>query len=168
MLPMARKVERGTMSAAIAEDDMGESAGGLDLRVAKIESDVTHVRSSVANIEIDLRDMRKSIDHRFEATNGEFKAVRAEMSTGFQAVHAGIEGIRAEMRAMRGDFSAGLQNARAEATAESTEIRGRLDRLWDRVSGLQIMVISLATGVILVTQGSQAYRAALEWLSHLR
>jgi hypothetical protein len=171
------------MSAAVAEDDMEESAGGLDLRVAKIESDVAHISSSVANTEIDLRDMRKSMDQRFEATHCEFKAVRAEMSAEFKAVRAemsagfgalraemsaGFEALRAEMSAMRSDFSAGLQMARAEAKEESKEIRGRLDRLWDRVSHLQIVVVIIAMEVLLVTRGSQTYRAVLEWLSHLR
>jgi hypothetical protein len=107
------------MSAAVAEDYMEEGAGALDLRVTKIESDLAHVSSSVANIEIDLRDMRKSMDQRFEAANGEFKAVRAEMSVEFRAVRTKMS---TEFKAVRAEMSAGFESVRAEMAAGRAEI----------------------------------------------
>ena len=76
------------MSAAIAEAYMGDGVAQLESRVAKVEAGVEYIGSRVSNIEIDLRDMRKSMDQRFDGVSAEFKAIRAEMREEFRALRA--------------------------------------------------------------------------------
>ena len=178
------------MSAAREVFEMEESAAQLGPRVAKVEAEVTYISSRVTNIEIDLRDMRKSMDQKFDATSGEFKTLRAEMKVESNALRDEMRAFRTEMsadfkafrsemsaefKAFRSEMSAEFKAVRAEAKEESTQIRGRLDRLWDRVdrltdkvTHLQIAFLVMAAVVLFLTKGAQSLQVFLQWLSHFR
>lgn len=38
----------------------------LESRVARIEADVSQINTRLGNVEVDLRDLRTSMDHKFE------------------------------------------------------------------------------------------------------
>ncbi|HEX8755944.1 MAG TPA: hypothetical protein VF745_06375 [Steroidobacteraceae bacterium] len=186
------------MSAVIAEVHMEEGVAQLEPRIAKIESDVGYISSRVANIEIDLRDMRKSMDQRFDATFGEFKQIRAEINTEFKSVRAEMaaesKSVRADMAAefksVRADMAAEFNSfradmatefkavrtgskeesmaIRAEAKKESSELHGKIEQLWRRISSLQLMIMLLGIEVLLVTKGSQVYQLIFQWLPHFK
>lgn len=162
----------------VVEEDMAR----LEPRVAKLEADVAYIGSRVSNIEIDLREMRKSTEDGFDATKAEFKEIRAEMSAEFKGLRAEMsaefKAVRAEMcaefKAVRGEISAGFDKLGEEFRAGRTEakeglngVRVKLDRLWDRVTTLQLMVVILTIGGVLVTKGSQVYQTIWQWLTHL-
>ncbi len=50
----------------------------LESRVARLESDVSFIRSAIADIKIDLRQMRNEISSLDLRTQEEFKAVRKQ------------------------------------------------------------------------------------------
>ena len=166
---------------------MEEGVAQLEPRIAKIESDVGYISSRVANIEVDLRDMRKSMDQRFDATAGEFKQIRAEMNTEFKSVRtemvAEFKSVRTEMAAefksVRTEMAAGFGDVhaeskkesraiRAEAKEESRQVHGKLDQLCHRISSLQLMIMLIGIEVLLVTKGSQLYQLIFQWLSHFK
>jgi uncharacterized protein YPO0396 len=137
---------------------MGDSVVQLEPRVAKIEAAVAYISSRVANMEIDLRDMRKSMDQKFDTTNGELRGIRAEMSTEFKAMRGEMS---TEFKAMRGEMSAEFKAMRGEANEESTDVR-------DRLSSLRLLIVVLAIAMILATKGSESYHTIVQWLSHFK
>ncbi|MGC8519290.1 MAG: hypothetical protein ACP5P4_12310 [Steroidobacteraceae bacterium] len=104
---------------ATAAYDMTDS---LDVRVARLESDVAHIGADISDLKIDLRQMREELStHRSEThagfkaldarvtsfqaeVNGEFKAVRYEMQQEFKSVRCemqtGFSAVHAEMAAL--------------------------------------------------------------------
>jgi hypothetical protein len=153
------------MSAVVAEDHMGDSVAQLEPRVAKVEAGVEYIVSRVSNIEIDLRDMRKSMDQRFQGVGAEFNAVRAEMREEFETVRAEMRGEFKTFRAeMREEFTA----ARAETSAGFRALRADFKQESDRVTRLQLITVIMGIEVLLVTKGSQMFQALWAWLSHFR
>jgi len=161
---------------------MEEDVARLEPRVARLEADVANIGSRVSNIEIDLRDMRKSMEHGFDATKAEFKGIRAEMGAEFKAVRAEMSvefksvraEIGAELKAFRGEVGSGFEKLREEISAgravtkeEFNKVSTKIDHLSDRITILQLVVVTLTIGGVLVAKGSQVLQTALQWLSHL-
>ena len=144
---------------------MAEGVAQLEPRVAKIEADVAYISSRVANVEIDLRDLRKSMDARFDATSAELRTIRADMSSEFKSIRADMS---SEFKALREDMTGEFRTIRTEMKEDSKDNRTRLDRLGERVWSLQIMVVILGIAVVLVTKGSQSLQAIWQWLSHVK
>ena len=58
---------------------MEESLGSLDRRVAVLEANTGSMKESIGRIEVDLRDMRKSVDQRFEALDRKLDSFHQEL-----------------------------------------------------------------------------------------
>jgi len=155
---------------------MGDSVAQLESRVAKVEAGVEYIVSRVSSIEIDLRDMRKSMDQRFEGIGAEFKAVRAEMRDEFKTFRAEIrEEFRAaraetsdEFKTFRAEIREEFRAARAETSAEFRALRADFKQESDRVTRLQLITVIMGIEVLLVTKGSQMFQTLWAWLSHFR
>jgi len=72
------------------------TGGGMETRVAKLESDVDHIKNDVAEIKSDVRDMKKdvqSIKENIAEMRGENKALAAEMRGANEALAAEMRGL---------------------------------------------------------------------------
>jgi hypothetical protein len=54
----------GQGTRAREEFSMDEDVTGLEPRVARIEGEVVQINSRLADVEVDLRDLRKSMDQK--------------------------------------------------------------------------------------------------------
>jgi hypothetical protein len=74
------------------EPPMEESVERLEPRVARLESDVAHILSSSEDIKIELRELRKSTDAKFDVVHGKLDAFRAEFTGKTDGVHKDLTG----------------------------------------------------------------------------
>lgn len=157
--PMAadRVVWRGltcaldTLMLALREElPMEDDIARLEPRVARIEADVSQLNARVANVEVDLRDFRKSMDHRLEVMDGKFdhrlEVLTATMAEGFRAIDARFEKMDARMDArfekmdarfesMDGKLAEGLKVMDGKLTEGLKAIDGKLDRMDTKFEG---------------------------------
>lgn len=56
---------------------------GMEPRIAKLESDVGHVRENIADIKVDMRSIRDKMDTHFYITWGGIIALAGLMAKGF-------------------------------------------------------------------------------------
>ncbi len=124
--------------------DHGDSR--LESRVARIEADVANVRERISIVEVDLRDLRKSVDGLRDSTTAEFRSVRAEMASEFKAVRAEMAG---EFKAIRTEMASEFGSVRSE------------------MSTLKIMIILIAIEV-LATGWPRLYQDISGILWHLK
>ena len=103
----------------------------LDSRVARLESDVSFIRTDVADIKAGLVQMRDRMDDGFKEVRGEIAGLRSEM-------HAEITGLRSETHA-------GFGAVRAEITG----LRAQSERQFRWLVGLMVMIaLGLFTAIL--------------------
>ena len=89
------------MLARRGEFEVADEDARLESRVVKIESDVTHLGSTVAVIQTDLRELRRETSGGFKTLDGKIEALRKETGDGFKEA-------RKSLRTDLGLFLAGL------------------------------------------------------------
>ena len=113
----------------------------LDSRVARLESDVSFIRTDVADIKAGLVQMRDRMDDGFKEVRGEIAGLRSEM-------HAEITGLRSETHA-------GFGAVRAEIAG----LRAQSERQFRWLVGLMIMIaLSFFTAIAAVAHWPQSAR----------
>lgn len=92
-----------TSKPPIAHDGDGPHDGGMEARVARLESDMGHVKSDMAEVKVETRLHREGLTSFSKEVSAEFRAVRKEMQTDFRllfgaliAVALGLAGIMAK------------------------------------------------------------------------
>lgn len=108
----------------------------LDSRVARLESDVSFIRTDVADIKAELVQMRDRMDDGFKEVRGEITGLRKE-------THAGLVSVRGEITGLRGEMNSGFK-----------EVRGELTRHFRWMVGLMI-TIALSLFATLITMAHQ-------------
>ncbi|MBN5149974.1 hypothetical protein JAK23_10825 [Stenotrophomonas maltophilia] len=64
--------------------------GGMEARVAKLESTLEYVQRDVAEIRADLKKMADQLNAFGKDVNGEFRAIRAEAKTDFRLLFGAL------------------------------------------------------------------------------
>lgn len=124
----------------------------LDSRVARLESDVSFIRTDVADIKAGLVQMRDRMDDGFKEVRGEIAGLRSEM-------HAEITGLRSETHAGFGAVRAEITGLRSEMRAEITGLRAQSERQFRWLVGLMIMIaLSFFTAIAAVAHWPQSAR----------
>ncbi len=108
----------------------------LDSRVARLESDLSFIRSDVADIKVGLSQVRDKLDDGFKEVRGEITGLRKE-------THAGLVSVRGEITGLRGEMNSGFK-----------EVRGELTRHFRWMVGLMI-TIALSLFATLITMAHQ-------------
>lgn len=70
----------------------------LETRVAQLERDTAHMRADIADITIDLRQMRGKLTEPHTEVNGEFRVIRAAISDLGSKTQEEFNAIRKEMQ----------------------------------------------------------------------
>ena len=68
----------------------GSGGGNMEVRVARLESDVEHIKNDVSDIKIDLREMRTSFAAEMKDTRKDFKEEMQDMRKAFKEDMAGM------------------------------------------------------------------------------
>ena len=108
----------------------------LDSRVARLESDLSFIRSDVADIKVGLSQVRDKLDDGFKEVRGEIADLRKE-------THAGLISVRGEIGGLRVEMNSGFK-----------EVRGELTRHFRWMVGLMI-TIALSLLATLITMAHQ-------------
>jgi len=60
-------------------DRLDQSLAGIHRKVVVLEANTTHIKDSVGNLAVDMRDMRKSIEQKFESLDRKFDSMHQEL-----------------------------------------------------------------------------------------
>jgi len=83
----------------------------IDRRVAVVETDILNIKNSVAKLEVDMRDMRKSMDQKFDLLDAKldrkfdsldvkFASLDAKFDAKFASVDGKFDEIHKELRGL--------------------------------------------------------------------
>ena len=80
----------------------GSGGGGMEARVARLESNVEHIMVDVAEIKADIREMRTGFTTDMKELRGELKGemntLRSDLRSEMNALRGELKGEMAEMR----------------------------------------------------------------------
>ena len=71
------------MLALEKEPKMEDSVVRLEPRVARLEANVDHMRSDISEMKVEQRDLRKSMDSKFDAVNARIDKLTETMHQDF-------------------------------------------------------------------------------------
>lgn len=84
------------MHALMEEFPVEDAVMRLEPRVARIEADVGQLNSRHAVVEIDLRDLRKSMDQKLDEADARFDRSEARLDAAFAKLEARIDRLDAK------------------------------------------------------------------------
>lgn len=79
------------MNASREDFRMADDVMLLEPRVAKIEGEVIKLNSRLAGVEVDLRDLRKSMDQKLDKLDARFERRDANLATALEKLDARFE-----------------------------------------------------------------------------
>ena len=108
------------MLARREDFEMADEDAWLESRVAKVESDVAHIASTVAVVQIDLRELRREVSDGFKTLEAKLdgkearlddkiEALRKGTDDGFKILEARLDG---KIEALRKETGEGFKEAR--------------------------------------------------------
>ena len=84
------------------DPDAAQTDSPMEARIARIESDVSHMRTDVADIKVDLRSLRDRVDGAETTLRGEIKSVevtlRGEIKGLESTLRGEIKGVESTLR----------------------------------------------------------------------
>ena len=139
----------------------------LDSRVARLESDVSFIRSDVADIKVGLNQARDKMDDGFKEVRGEISDLRKETHAELISVRDEIADLRkethAELITVRGEIAGLRKETHAELVSVRGDIAGLRDKMdsqfWRLVALMIMIALSQFTAIEAVAHGSQLARS---------
>ncbi len=96
----------------------------MEARIARIESDVAHLLTHVADIKVDVRSLRDKTDGMAERFDTKFDALRKSIDGTKDSVGEVKDGLRAGMGEVRNDLSASITEAEGGPRREDHRSEG--------------------------------------------
>ena len=129
----------------------------LDARVARLESDVSFIRTDVADIKAGLNQMRDKMDDGFKEVRSQIAALRKETHAEFGSVRGEIADPRKEMQNDSNTVRGEIAGLRGEMNSGFKAMRGEVTRHFRRLAGLMI-TIALSLFATIITMAHQPAR----------